>query len=89
MPETSLQESRGLAPYMDIPFPVEAIIAGPRLKVKDLVALAAGSVISTAVPAGENVEVRAGGSPVGMGELAAPAGRLIVRMLTFTETEQA
>ena len=50
-------------------------------------ALATGSVISTAVPAGENVEVRAGGSAVGAGELAAPGGRLIVRMLTFRGKE--
>jgi flagellar motor switch/type III secretory pathway protein FliN len=76
-------ESTGLTPYLDIPFSVEAVIEGPRLKVKELMALAAGSVIPTAVPAGENVEVLAGGSSVGAGELAAPGGRLIVRMLTI------
>ncbi|HWE53157.1 MAG TPA: FliM/FliN family flagellar motor switch protein [Bryobacteraceae bacterium] len=76
-----MQGTFGLAPYMGIPLSVEAVIEGPHLKVKELVALAAGSVIATAVPAGDNVLVRAGGSAIGSGELAAPAGSLIVRML--------
>lgn len=78
-----MQEPFGIAPYMGIPLPVEAVIEGPRLKVKELVALAPGSVVTTSVPAGDNVEVRAGGSAVGSGELAAPAGSLVVRMLTL------
>ena len=76
-----MQETFGIAPYMGIPLSVEAVIEGPRLKVKELVALAAGSIITTSVPAGDNVEVRAGGAAIGAGELAAPAGILIVRML--------
>jgi flagellar motor switch/type III secretory pathway protein FliN len=76
-----MQGTFGLAPYMGMPLPVEAVIDGPSLKVKDLVALAAGSVIATSVPAGDNVQVRAGGSAIGAGELAAPGGNLIVRML--------
>jgi flagellar motor switch/type III secretory pathway protein FliN len=78
-----MPETLSLASCMDIPFPVEAVIEGPRLKVKELWALAPGSVVRTSVPAGENVEVRAGGSPVGSGELGAPGGSLIVRMLTI------
>jgi len=76
-----MQESFGITPYLGIPLSVEAVIEGPRLKVKELVGLAAGSVVTTSVPAGDNVEVRAGGSAIGSGELAAPAGTLIVRML--------
>ena len=78
MPETS-----SLALYMSIPLPVEAVVEGPRLTVKALLALAAGSVIGTTVPAGNNVEVRAGGAAIGAGELTAPAGNLIVRILTL------
>lgn len=82
MPETS-----GLEPCMNIPFPVEAVIEGPRLKIQELMALSAGSVVPTAVAAGANVEVRAGKALIGTGELAAMAGTLIVRMLTFCEKE--
>jgi len=78
MPDTS-----SLAPYMSIPLPVEAVVEGPRVTVKALVALAAGSVIGTTVPAGHSVEIRVGGAAIGAGELTAPAGNLIVRMLTL------
>ena len=78
-----MADKAGLEPYIDIPFPIEAVVAGPRLKVKALMGLTTGSIIATSVPAGDNVEVRAGGSAVGVGELAAPSGRLIVRLVTL------
>jgi flagellar motor switch/type III secretory pathway protein FliN len=46
-------------------------------------ALKAGSVIETTMPAGENVDVVAGQSALGVGELAASRGRVIVRILRF------
>lgn len=68
---------------MGVPLPVEAVIEGPRLRISDLLALRAGSIVATLLPAGENVGVRAGGSEIGAGELTAMDGRLAVRMLSF------
>ncbi len=72
-----------MAPFLDVPMTVEAVVDGPRLKISDLLALHAGSVIATTLPAGESVGVRAGGSEIGAGELTALGGRLAVRMLDF------
>jgi flagellar motor switch/type III secretory pathway protein FliN len=72
-----------MAPFLGVPLTVEAVVEGPRLKISDLLALRAGSVIATTLPAGDSVGVRAGGSEIGAGELTALGGRLAVRMLDF------
>ena len=72
-----------MAPFLGVPLTVEAVVEGPRLKISDLLALRAGSVIATTLPAGESVGVRAGGSEIGAGELTSVDGRLAVRMLDF------
>jgi flagellar motor switch/type III secretory pathway protein FliN len=72
-----------MTPFLGVPLPVEAIIQGPKVKISDLLSLRAGSLIVTRLPAGESVGVRAGGSPIGSGELTALNGRLAVRMLDF------
>jgi flagellar motor switch/type III secretory pathway protein FliN len=76
-------EATDLARFMDVPLEVEALVEGPRLRVRDLLALKTGSVIETGRLAGENVDVLAGKSPLGVGELAASRGRIIVRILRF------
>jgi flagellar motor switch/type III secretory pathway protein FliN len=72
-----------MAPFLGVPLPVEAVIDGPRPKICDLLALREGSIIATRLPAGESVEIRAGGSEIGAGELTVLDGRLAVRMLNF------
>jgi flagellar motor switch/type III secretory pathway protein FliN len=72
-----------MAPFLGIPLTVEAVIEGPGLKISELLALRAGSVIATTLPAGESVGVRAGGSEIGAGELTALGGHLAVRLLDF------
>ena len=72
-----------LARFMDVPLEIEALVEGPRLRVGDLLALQTGSVIETTMPAGENIDVFAGQSPLGVGELTASRGRVIVRILRF------
>ena len=74
-------EATDLARFMDVPLEVEAVIEGPRLSVRDLLALRNGSIIETNLPAGENVGILAGKSPLGIGELATARGRAIVRLL--------
>ena len=72
-----------MARLMEIPLRIEALVEGPRLSIRDLLALKAGSIVETALPAGENVEVLAGGSPLGLGELTTSGLRIGVRMLRF------
>jgi flagellar motor switch/type III secretory pathway protein FliN len=72
-----------LARFMDIPLQIEARVEGPRLRIRDLLALKAGSVVETGVRTGENVDVLAGQSPFGLGELTTSGSRVGVRMLRF------
>jgi flagellar motor switch/type III secretory pathway protein FliN len=77
----------GWSSLLDVPLLVEAVLEGTKLRVGELLALRAGSLIATKLPAGGNVTVLAGHSSIGLGELAAANGRLLVRMLTFTGEE--
>lgn len=72
-----------LEPFLDIPLTVEAVLEGPSLRVGELLSLKAGSVVATRFPAGDNVEVVAGNSRIGTGELTVSGERLAVRMLGF------
>lgn len=76
-----------LSALLDVLLPVEAVLDGTKLRVGELLALRAGSVIATKLPAGGNVKILAGHSSIGLGELAAANGRLLVRMLKFTGDE--
>ncbi len=76
-------ETLNLAGFMDVPLEIEALLEGPRLRVRDLLALRAGSIIETDLPAGENVAVVASRSPLGLGEVSASNGKVVVRMLRF------
>jgi flagellar motor switch/type III secretory pathway protein FliN len=68
---------------LDVPVQFEAVLPGPALRVGELLALTEGSLIKTARPAGEIVEVFAAGSLIGFAELADTNGRLAVRMVRF------
>lgn len=72
-----------LARFPDVVLQVDAGLNGPVLKIDDLLALRAGSVILTGCPAGENVIVTAGQTPLGVGELGCLKGKAIVRLLGF------
>jgi flagellar motor switch protein FliN/FliY len=76
-------ENLNLARLMEIPLRIEALVEGPRLSIRDLLALKEGSIVETGVAAGENVEVLAGHSPLGLGELTTSGSRTGVRMLRF------
>ena len=68
---------------LDVPLHFEAVLPGPALRVGELLALSEGSLIKTGRQAGETVEVFAGGSLIGFGELADANGRCAVRMVRF------
>ena len=80
-------DATALTRFLDVPLEIEALVEGPRLHVRDLLALKAGSVIETGVRAGENVGVIAGHSTLGVGELTASGGKVVVRMLRFRGDE--
>ncbi len=80
-------EARDFARFLDISLPVDAIVRGPSLRVRELLALSAGSIIATALPAGENVTILAGSSELGKGELVATGQRPSVRMVCFRGSE--
>jgi flagellar motor switch/type III secretory pathway protein FliN len=76
-------DSLDLARFPDIVIKVDAALDGPVLKIDELLALRAGSVILTGRPAGQNVIVTAGQALLGTGELGCSRGKTIVRMLSF------
>lgn len=68
---------------LDIPLEVEAVVEGRALRVSELLELSVGSLVMTARAAGENVDVLAGGTLLGSGELARANGFRVVRMVDF------
>jgi flagellar motor switch/type III secretory pathway protein FliN len=78
-----MMDAASLAHLLDLPFPVEAALEGPTLRIGDLLALSVGGVIVTRRAAGENIDVFAGGAWIGSGELAGLNGAAVVRMVNF------
>jgi flagellar motor switch/type III secretory pathway protein FliN len=72
-----------IAHLLDLPLQLEATLAGPALRVEQLLALEPGTVIPTTSAAGESVDLFAGGAYIGSGELGGAHGQLVVRMVRF------
>jgi len=68
---------------LDIPLEVEAVVEGRPLRVSELLELTVGSLVVTARAAGESVDVLAGRTLLGSGELARANGHRVVRMVNF------
>jgi flagellar motor switch/type III secretory pathway protein FliN len=68
---------------LDIPLEVEAVVEGRPLRVSELLELAVGSLVLTTRAAGESVDVLAGRTLLGSGELARANGHRVVRMVNF------
>lgn len=68
---------------LDIPLEVEAVVEGYALRVSEVLELAVGSLVVTGRAAGENVDVLAGRTLLGSGELARANGHRVVRMVNF------
>jgi len=71
------------AHLLDIPLEVEAVVEGNPLRVSALLELTVGSLVLSGRAAGENVDVLAGESLLGSGELARANGHRVVRMVNF------
>lgn len=79
----SMMDSERLSWLDDVPVEIEAAIAGPTMRVSDILALRAGNVIATPRPAGESIDVFAGQSRIGAGELSNTSSRVVIRMIRF------
>ena len=67
----------------DVPVDIEAAVAGPKMRVGEILAWRAGSVISTGLRAGESIDVFAGCARIGAGELSSNGQREVIRMVRF------
>ena len=78
-----MAESTEIAHLLDLPLELEATLAGPSLRVEDLLDLEVGSIIPTRAAAGENIDIFAGGAYLGSGALGGAHGQTVVRMVRF------
>jgi len=70
-----------LAHLNDVPVDIQAAIAGPVMRVREILALRPGGVIATPLRAGDSVDLLAGEARIGEGELSRSGGRPRVRMV--------
>jgi flagellar motor switch/type III secretory pathway protein FliN len=68
---------------LDIPLEVEAVVEGNALRVSELLELGVGSLVVSGRAAGESVDILAGRTLMGAGELARANGHRVVRMVKF------
>jgi flagellar motor switch/type III secretory pathway protein FliN len=67
----------------DVPVDIEAAVAGPKMRVSEILALRPGSVISTGLRAGASIDVFAGRARIGAGEFSSNGQREVIRMVRF------
>ena len=76
-------DAAGLSHFLDVPLDIEVRLDFRAMRVRDLLALEAGSVIGGVRAAGESVDVIAGEALVAQGELTAAGKKVGVRLLGF------
>ena len=72
-----------VAHLLDIPLDVEAVVEGRTLRVSELLELTVGSLVVSGRAAGESVDILAGQTYLGAGEMARANGHRVVRMVKF------
>ena len=72
-----------IARYAMLPLPVESELGRCTMAVRDILALAPGSVIKLSNPVGSKVSVYAGGTLFASGELVRIGGSIAVRLSGF------
>ncbi len=77
---TSLQHMQR---FGELPLPVESVIGRSMLPVREILALAPGSVIKLSAQAGSHAEVLVGGALFGAGEVIRSGGSPGVRLMNF------
>ena len=79
-PPTALERIGGIA---DVTLPVEVELDRKILSVRAILALTTGSVLKLSRSAGENIDIRVGGSLVGFGEIVILEDSTGVRITDF------
>jgi len=69
--------------FGDLPLLVESVIGRSMLPVREILALAPGSVVKLSAPTGSHAEVLVGGAPFGAGEVVRSGGAPGVRLMSF------
>jgi len=81
---TALEEIGHLA---DIPIDVEIQLARKVMALRDILALTVGSVIKMPRSAGENIDILAGGTLIGSGEVVIIEETVGIRITDFREID--
>jgi flagellar motor switch protein FliN/FliY len=76
----TLEQVDGIA---DVPLPIEVELDRKILSVRAILALSIGSVLRLSRSAGENIDIRIGGSLVGFGEIVILEDSIGVRITDF------
>jgi flagellar motor switch/type III secretory pathway protein FliN len=71
--------------YGELPMTLEGELGRCVLPVREILALAPGSVLKLPVRTGGNVQVLVGGAPFAAGELVRSGGASAIRLLNFGE----
>jgi flagellar motor switch protein FliN/FliY len=82
-----LTAAEELARYLDVPLDVEVELDRCILTVRQILALDVGSVIRMNRSAGENLDVRVGGSLLGFGEIVVNEATTGIRLTDFSQSE--
>jgi len=75
--------SENIARYESLTFPIEAELGHRAISVRDILALAPGSIIKLSQPIGSKLEILVGGALFGKGELVQLSGKLALRFSGF------
>jgi flagellar motor switch protein FliN len=81
---TALEEIAHLA---DVPIEVEIELARKTMALRDILALAVGSVVKMPRSAGENIDILAGGTLIGSGEVVIIEETVGIRITDFKDTD--
>lgn len=81
---TALEEIAHLA---DVPIEVEIELARKTMALRDILALAVGSVIKMPRSAGENIDIFAGGTLIGSGEVVIIEETVGIRITDFKDMD--
>jgi flagellar motor switch protein FliN len=71
--------------YAELPVVLESEIGRAMLPVREVLALAPGSVIKVPIAAGLQVQLLAGGAPFAAGEVVRAEGATSIRVLSFAK----
>jgi flagellar motor switch/type III secretory pathway protein FliN len=71
--------------YGEMPMALEGELGRCAMPVREILALAPGSVVKLQNPTGGKVQVLVGGAPFAAGELVQSGGAPAIRLLTFAE----